>query len=248
MKKVIIMGATSGIGLELAKLFINDGWKVGMCGRRIDRLRDFKTKLNATTSDRVEIQQIDVNDENSVSNLDLLIEKLGGLDLYIHSSGFGKTNPDLDIEIERKTILTNSLGFCTLVSHIYNFFKEKGSGHIVAITSVAGTNGLGTSASYSSSKMFQSKYLLSLSQLSRIHGKKVSISDIRPGFVETDFINRKYPMVMTLDYATKRIYKSILKKKRVAIIDWRYKILVAFWRLIPNSIWVRIKLSSPPSK
>ena len=72
----------------------------------------------------------------------------------------------------------------------------------------------------------------------------ISFTDIRPGFVTTALLDdgQKYPMQMTVEYAAKKIFNAVIKRKRVAIIDWKYAVLVFFWQLIPRWLWVRLPI------
>ena len=80
-------------------------------------------------------------------------------------------------------------------------------------------------------------------QLARMNKLNISFTDIRPGFVATPLLkDNSYPMLMKATDVAKDIVKAISKKKRVAIIDWKYRILVFFWRLIPRWIWVRLPI------
>lgn len=92
-KKAIVMGATSGIGMEVAKLLAAKGWQVGIAGRRIERLQALISQGGITC-----YQQIDVTSPDAPAQLLELIDKLGGMDLYFHSSGIGWQNNTLDIE------------------------------------------------------------------------------------------------------------------------------------------------------
>ena len=96
MKRAIIIGATSGIGEEVAKLLIQQGWHIGIAGRREEALE----KLQATAPGQIEIQRLDVTDPDAPTLLETLIRKLGGMDLFFLSSGIGSQNPDLKPEIE----------------------------------------------------------------------------------------------------------------------------------------------------
>ena len=117
-------------------------------------------------------------------------------------------------------------------------------GHIAAITSVAGTNGIGRLSAYSSSKAMAQKYLIALEQLSRSEGAEITFTDIRPGWIDTPLLkpHHRYPMEMDLDYAVPLIIKAIVRRPRVAVIDWRWNILVGLWRALPNCIWTRLSL------
>lgn len=243
MKKIIIVGATSGIGNCVAREFINLGWKVGVAGRRIDLL----DTLKALSPSMVEVQAIDVTDSNAQDHLQLLIDKLGGMNVFLLVSGVGKQNPELEKEIEEKTVKTNVLGFTLMVDEAYKYFRDQDiNGHIAVISSIAGTKGLGVAASYSASKGYQNIYIEALSQLSVINNDKISFTDIRPGFVDTQLLSggKKYPMMLSPEYTAKHIVKAILNKKKVAVIDWRYCVMVFFWKLIPRSIWCRWKVKN----
>ena len=116
-KKAIVMGATSGIGKEVAKLLAAKGWQVGIAGRRIERLQALISQGGITC-----YQQIDVTSPDAPAQLLELIDKLGGMDLYFHSSGIGWQNNTLDIEKELKTLETNGLGFTRMVDTAFNWF------------------------------------------------------------------------------------------------------------------------------
>ena len=120
-----------------------------------------------------------------------------------------------------------------------SLFSSQGGGHISVISSIAGTKGLGVAPSYSATKRYQNIYIDALAQLSRMEKQPITFTDIRPGFVRTDLLKdgRNYPMLMSPQYAALRIANAIDRKKRRAIIDWRYAILVFFWRLIPEWLW-----------
>lgn len=244
MKKVIIIGATSGIGEEIAKIYIAQGWQVGIAGRREEAL----TVLAATAPAQVKTQVIDVTSADAPEQLKSLIEKLGGMDLFLLSSGIGSQNVKLEPEIELNTARTNVEGFIRMVTAAYRFFKEQGSGHLAVISSVAGTKGLGSAPAYSATKRFQNTYIDALAQLARMERLSIQFTDIRPGFVATALLkNRKYPLLMRADSTAQHIVQALTNKKRVAIIDTRYAILVFFWQLIPRWVWERLPIRNDKS-
>ena len=244
MKKVIIIGATSGIGEEIAKIYIAQGWQVGIAGRREEAL----TVLAATAPAQVKTQVIDVTSADAPEQLQSLIEKLGGMDLFLLSSGIGSQNVKLEPEIELNTARTNVEGFIRMVTAAYRFFKEQGSGHLAVISSVAGTKGLGSAPAYSATKRFQNTYIDALAQLARMERLSIQFTDIRPGFVATALLkNRKYPLLMRADSTAQHIVQALTNKKRVAIIDTRYAILVFFWQLIPRWVWERLPIRNDKS-
>ena len=268
-KKAIVMGATSGIGMEVASLLAQRGWQVGIAGRRIERLEEVKRNTNLLISEspkasKGEIacyQQIDVTSPEAPSLLLKLIEKLGGMDLYFHSSGIGWQNNSLDIEKEMKTVETNGLGFVRMVDTAFNWFAQQNQGQepgqgqrqgkdrscdtyrIACITSIAGTKGLGAAPAYSATKRFQNHYLECLTQQAHMRHLPIAITDIRPGFVKTDLIaGSNYPLRLTPQEVALQIVNAIERGKTVKTIDWKYSILVSLWRMIPRWIWTRLTI------
>lgn len=241
-KRAVIMGATSGLGYEVALLLLSDGWKLGLAGRREENLRELQSEF----PEQVCIKAIDVKDSNSDKALLALIDELGGMDIYFHSSGIGYQNTRLDADIELNTLETNGTGFTRLVGTAFRYFKEKGRGHIAVISSIAGTKGLGVAPAYSATKRFQNTYIDALEQLTGMQKLNIRFTDIRPGFVATSLLNdgKNYPMLMKTPYAAKLIVKALRRNKRIAVIDWKYSILVFFWRLIPRCIWKRMKVKN----
>jgi len=175
-KRAIVVGASSGIGLEVARLLMAQGWKVGVAARRIEQMKD----LGAAA-----VERIDVTTDDATEGLQRLISKLGGMDLYFHASGIGKQNRELTADIELATLQTNGVGFTRMIGEAYRYFVKQGSGHIAAITSIAGTKGLGPAPSYSATKAMQNVYLQALEQQARSRGLDIVFTDVRPGFVDT---------------------------------------------------------------
>lgn len=236
-KKVIIIGATSGIGREVALIYIAQGWKVGIAGRRAAELET----LRAMASNQVFTQVIDVTKSDAQEHLHSLIDKVGGMDLFLLSSGIGKQNYTLQTEIELTTAATNVEGFIRMTNAAYHYFEKQGYGHLAVISSIAGTKGLGAAAAYSATKGFQHIYMDALDQLARMQKLNIKFTDIRPGFVATPLLkDDSYPLLMKAPAVAKDIVKAIERKKRVAIIDWKFRCIVFFWRLIPKWIWLRL--------
>lgn len=241
MKKAIVMGASSGIGHEVARLMIERGWTVGVAARRVDKLEDLRT----CAPERVFTAQIDVTDTHAEETLCKLIDRMKGIDLYFHAAGIGWKNPTLQAEKELMTMQTNAMGFTRMVDAAYRYFAENGGGHIACITSIAGTKGLGPAPAYSATKAMQNTYLQALEQLAATKQLNISFTDIRPGFVDTPLLtgSSRLPMLMNAENVAKSIMKAIDKKRHISVIDWRWCILTALWRLIPNWIWRRMKLA-----
>lgn len=240
MRQAIIVGASSGLGKEVAQLLLADGWRIGVMARREEVLLELKAE-NPT---KVEVEACDITQERAPAQLLSLISRFGGIDLYFHASGVGRQNEELDSEIEDGTVNTNVLGFTRMLDAVFRHMAVNQGGHIAVISSVAGTKGLGSAPSYSASKAFQNTYIQALEQLANRRRLGISFTDIRPGFVATPLIEgRNYPMILDKTRVAKAIVRAVYAKKHVCIIDWRYRLIVFFWRLIPNVLWRRLKLA-----
>lgn len=241
MKKAIIIGATSGIGKEVANLLVADGWQVGIAGRRTEALKELQT----AAPEQIEIESLDVTQSDSTFRLETLIQKLGGMNLFFLSSGVGFQNPTLKPEVELSTAQTNVEGFTRMVTTAFHYFQAHGGGHIAVISSIAGTKGLGVAPAYSATKRFQNTYIDALAQLARMQKLNIHFTDIRPGFVATDLLkNGSYPMLMQAPTVARHIVRALHRKKRIVIVDGRYRILVFFWRLIPRWLWERLPIKN----
>lgn len=243
-KNVVIVGASSGIGNCIARIYAERGCRLTVCARRIDRLDE----LTQAYPDKIVACQLDVDSEDAAARFESILESAGDVDVILNCAGIGKYNPELDCDIDLQTIKTDCVGFTAIADTAFNYFAKSGrEGQFAAISSIAGVRSLGMSLSYSAAKRFQTAYLEGLEQLRRIRKIPLSITDIRPGFAATDLLdeNKKYPMLMSPDHVARIAVKAIDAKRRVKVIDWRYNILVGIWRLIPRWLWVRlpIKLS-----
>ncbi len=244
MKKIIVIGASSGIGKKVAEDFARQGYDVAIAARREDRLKAIAEKY----SDSIIYSAFDVTQADAVEKFNDLIEKNGGMDILLLAAGAGFSNPMLDPGIDEKILSVNVKGFTRIINAAYVYFKNTANvhkGQIAAITSVAGTKGLGMAATYSASKRYQQNYLQAIDQLAHIQHVNVGITDIRPGFIRTDLLdpNKAYPLTMAVDYAAPLIEKAILKRRRVATIDLRWGVINAIWRMIPDCIWPHLQVS-----
>ena len=133
--RAVIVGASSGIGYEVARLLIADGWTVALAARRTAPLETLKQLAPS----RVYTACIDITHPKADEALLQLIESMGGTDLYFHASGIGSQNPTLQPDIELQTMHTNALGFTRMIGAAFRYFASQGKGHIAAISSIAGT-------------------------------------------------------------------------------------------------------------
>lgn len=246
MSRAIIIGATSGIGLEVARVLTQQGWQVGIAGRRQERLQEIqRTDLNVVAT-----QQLDVTRPDAPDRLLQLIGKMGGtVDLILHSSGIGYQNVNLDMERELATVETNALGMTRIVGTAFNYLAERPDheAHLAVICSIAGTHGLGAAPAYSSTKRFVSHYIECLQQLCTIRRlRHIHLHDIRPGFVRTALLadGHRYPLQLDPHRVAEDIVRNILRGRTVITLDWRYRLLTALWRLVPRWLWVRMRVVS----
>lgn len=231
------------MGMRIATDFARAGWRVGIAARNETKLRAVKDLF----PDRIEYSVIDVTAQDAVKKFEDLIEQLDGMDILLYAAGTGWYNPGLNLGKDEATIGVNVTGFTKIINAAYRYFKDTANvskGRIAAITSVAGMKGLGVSAAYSASKRYQWTYLKALDQLAHSQHVNVSITDIRPGFVDTPLLegNHNYPMLMSIDYVAPRIEKAIMERRHVATIDCRWSVVSALWSMIPDAIWRHIEL------
>ncbi len=230
-KNAIIFGATSGIGKELAKLLVNDGYHVLITGRRLEKLKEIK----ASNPDSYSIKQNDITDIDACGKLfeELKFDKI---DLIVVNSGTGGANYKLEWETGLSTIKTNVLGNTRMFQLAYNYFNKQGYGHLVGVTSIASIRGNRHVPDYFASKAFQSSYLESLWMKANRSKKNISVTNILPGYVETKMATGNTFWKAPLDKATKQIYTAIKRKKKKAYITKRWRLVAFLLRLAPASL------------
>lgn len=231
MKKVIIVGATSGIGQELAKILVKKGHKIGITGRRKHILQEFKNQhpSNCVFSD------FDCTKDNNSKKLDELAHKLGGVDLLILSSGIGDVNENLNFDMENNTNQLNVIAFTEIVCWAFNYFEKQQKGHLAAISSVAGLRGLRLCPAYNASKAYQINYLESLRQKAYKLKAPVYVTDIRPGFVDTAMAKGDGIFWMaSKEKAAKQILNIINNKKGVGYVSKRWSLIAVILKIVPS--------------
>jgi short-subunit dehydrogenase len=238
MQKVIIIGASSGIGKELARLYAGAGHFVGVTGRRQDLLY----LLQLEYPNRFVTECFDVTGNGNIVHLESLIQKLGGLDLLIYNAGYGDTDKNLDWGIDKTTVDTNVNGFIEIVNYTFNYFVRQRHGHLATTSSIASIRGNGMSPAYSASKAFQSVYFEGLhiktksQKLSDIH-----VTDIQPGFVDTKMAkaDKKFWVASPAKAAT-QIFRALGKKKWRVYITRRWWLIAKLAKWMPDFIYHRI--------
>jgi short-subunit dehydrogenase len=234
MKKAIVVGASSGIGWQLAVLLAAHGYKVGITGRRDQLLLN----LQKTRPEQFIVSVFDVTDIADVpAQLNQLVGDLGGLDLLVLSSGTGKINPTLDPAIEQQINALNVTGFTAVANWGFSFFQKQSFGHFAAITSIAGIRGSRQAPAYFASKAYQINYLEGLRQKAKNTKLPIYVTDIRPGFVDTAMAaGENLFWVAPVEKAADQIYRAIENKRDVAYITKRWRIIAFLFRILPGAV------------
>ncbi len=235
MKKAVIIGATSGIGFELAKLMLGDNYTLGLAGRRIERF----DKLKEEYPERVFVKRIDVNRiEEAVKSAGELIREMKGVELFFISSGTGDVNYELDLGKELKTVETNVSGFTAMANVAARYFDEKGSGHIAAISSIASVRGGSASPAYNASKAYVTSYLQGLRQRGAKRKTDLTVTDIMPGFVKTGMMKGDgFFWVAPAEKAALQIYRALKRKKSHVYVTKRWRLIAWVLRLLPDFLY-----------
>jgi len=232
--KAIIIGASSGIGRELAKILAREGYEIGIVARRQDLLASLQKEIHSP----IFIKQADISHpEEAMAFVETLIQEMGGVDLAILSSGVGFLNPDLDWNKDKETIEVNVLGFCAMANVFMKHFLSQGQGHLVGISSIAALRGSGC---YSASKAFVSNYLEGLRHQMAKKQRSISITDIQPGFVATAMAKGVTFWVTPVEQAAEMIVQAIQKKRTHAYISPRWRLVAWLLKSAPNFIYDRV--------
>jgi short-subunit dehydrogenase len=238
MKKAIVVGATSGIGRELAILLADTNYLVGVTGRRKNLLDELKSQR----PDHFVVSDFDLTEIFATGNkLEELTGTLGQLDLLILSSGTGEINEGLDFVIEKNTLDLNVTGFTEVADWAINYFQKQRQGHFAAITSVGGIRGSRHSPAYNASKAYQINYLEGLRQKLSRSGLPVYITDVRPGFVDTQMAKGDGKFwVAKVERAAGQILSAIEKRRTVVYVTRRWRLIAAILRIIPGWLYKRL--------
>ena len=238
MKKAIIIGATSGIGKAVAEILLQEGYLVGVTGRR----EDLFPAMQQQFSGRIFCKKMDVQELLTLASIcNELVNQMGGMDLLVISAGIGEGNKQLDFEIENDVIKTNIQGFTCIADWGTSFFKKQGHGHLVNISSIAGIRGNGLAPSYNATKAYQINYLEGLRLNTIKSGYDITITDVRPGFVDTAMAKGNGLFwVAPVKKAAEQIVEAIKRKKGVVYITKRWGLIGYVLKIIPFSILKRV--------
>lgn len=237
MQKVIIIGATSGIGRALALRYLKAGHLVGITGRRTHLLDEIKHKYPQQTF----TSAFDVTGNENTLHLQQLIDQLQGMDLFIYNSGYGEASKDLDWALDKKTTLINVNGFAETTNYAFNYFVKQGHGQIAAISSISAYRGNSWAPAYGASKAYMSNYMEALSIKAYRMKLPIYMTDVQPGFVLTDMAKgNKLFWMAPLEKATTQMIEAIQKKKRRVHITKRWSIIAWLSKWMPYSIYKKL--------
>jgi short-subunit dehydrogenase len=238
MGKAIIIGATSGIGKSLAEILLGEDYLVGVTGRREDLFQSIQVQELS----KVVFRKMDVRDLSTIESIcNELVSQMGGLDLLIISAGIGEQNNNLNFDVENSVIKTNIQGFTCVADWALRYFKEQGYGHLVNISSIAGIRGNGIAPSYNATKAYQINYLEGLRINVKEYGSSITVTDVRPGFVDTAMAKGQGLFwVAPVQKAAEQIVEAIKQKKQVVYITKRWWLIGLLLRIIPFSILKRV--------
>lgn len=236
-RKIIIIGASSGIGKEMATIYAAQGNIIAITGRRKGLLE----QIEKTYPDNIYSYCFDVTQQGNREQLETIIEELGGLDMLIYNAGFGDAKKELDWETERQTTLTNVYGFVEIINYAFTYFFNQGRGQIVLTSSIAALRGNSWAPAYSASKAFMSNYAEGLNIKAGRLKKDIVVTDIRPGFIDTKMSkgNGRF-WIAPPQKAARQIVAAIGRKKRIAYITRRWWLIAQIMKLLPYSIYRRL--------
>jgi short-subunit dehydrogenase len=235
MKKAIIIGASTGIGQALTKVLLDNDYKVGITGVENNLVKE----LNDVSNNNLNVKYLDCTSLQNSEIISDFIDWLGGLDLIVFSAGIGQLDKNLGYEIENEANQLNVLAFTEIADKAYKYFENKKHGHFVAITSIAGLRGNRIAPAYHAAKSYQISYLEGLRQRAINSKLSLTITDIRPGFVDTSLVNEKFFWMASKEKAAQQIFNIIKKKKNVAYVTKRWLIIALILKIVPSWIYNR---------
>ncbi|OBC13617.1 short chain dehydrogenase [Mycobacterium sp. 852013-50091_SCH5140682] len=238
-QKILITGASSGLGAGMARQFAAKGRDLALCARRTDRLDELKAELaDRHPHIKVAVAALDVNDHEAVPRVfGELSEELGGIDRVIVNAGIGKGWPLGEGKpwANKATLETNLVAGLVQIESALEMFKKSGSGHLVLISSVLGNSGVpGGKAAYCASKAGMS----SLGESLRAEYDKgpIRVTVIEPGYIESEMTAQANSTMLMVDNETgvRAMVEAIEKEKGRAVVPrWPWAPLTQVLRLLP---------------
>ena len=247
---ILLTGASSGIGYQLAKDLADEGEQLALLSRRIDLLKTLAQELQDKT--KINFYKCDVTIKNEVQGTISKIKKdFGRIDIAILNSGVGFRSSVMEYSSDaaEKTFNTNVLGAVYCIEQLLPEFISEKRGVIVGISSLGDGKGFPKSGFYSASKAAFTILLESLRiELKKYHVKVVTV---KPGFVKTAMTDKnefKMPYLMSVEEGSKIILDGIKKDKRIIEFPWQTTIGAKVLRMIPTKWFEYLASKEPPPK
>lgn len=233
---VFITGGTSGIGLELAKRYLRDGWRVGVCGRDEEKFR----RNFDSNRDRIQYYSVDVADREALQKAIRSFAPPTGLGLLIASAGISYPHKTKVPDFERtyRMVNVNLLGVMYAFETALELMIPQGQGHLVAISSLAGYNGFPGTSGYSATKSAVMKFCESLS-LDLAH-LGINVTCACPGFVDTPLTQSNHhpmPFIVDADVAAEKIQKAIHRRHKWVVFPFLFSLIVRLLAILPRPIY-----------
>ncbi len=235
-RKAIVVGASSGIGLELAREFARNGFEVGLTARREDLLE----KLGAGLGTKSYVKKMDLGEpESAALGLTELFDEMNGAEVVVISAGVDVFTRELEWEGTKRVIDVNVAGFAAVANAAYGCFERAGSGRLAGISSIAALRGNDGHPAYSASKAFVSNYLEGLRLKAVKSGKDIHVIDIRPGNVDTPMSKGQEGLfwVATPERAARQIFAAVMKGREIAYVTRRWGVIARLLRVLPTRLY-----------
>ncbi|MFC6287169.1 SDR family oxidoreductase [Nocardioides sp. GCM10027113] len=221
---VLITGASSGLGAEMARQLAERGHDLGLCARRTDRLEALRDEILARHPEaRVEVRALDVNDHDRVFEVfHDLAKALGRLDRVVVNAGLGKGAPlgTGNFRANLETAQTNVIGALAQTEAAMEVFRAQGSGHLVMISSVSAMRGMPrTMTTYAATKAAVAHLAEGLR--AELHGKPIKVSVIYPGYIVSEMnehVAHEQPLMVSTEKGVRSIVAAIEKEKPSACV------------------------------
>ena len=231
MKQGIIIGASSGIGWELAVQLAAKGYQLGLVARRLEKLEQLS---NSLTGDHFVVRS-DVTDVQQAQDaLNELIKKMGNVELIILNSGVGQMEKKLDWPTQREMIDVNIRGFAALTLVSMDYFMARGSGHLVGISSVSAHMSSGLAPTYVATKAFVSSYLNGIRSRAEYSKLPITVTTVEPGFVDTSMVQGNPMWTAPVKKAVTQLVSAMLKKKGHIYVTKRWRLVAWILNLTPK--------------
>ncbi len=243
-KKAIVIGASSGMGREVAKLLSKDGYEVGLVARRLPLLESLQKEISCKSY----IKQIDVTDPNAREQLSELISQMGGLDLIVISISAYLDNRRRNITKSKRswakkerTLNVDAKGFIAMADVALDFFERQNHGHLVGVSSTSGLRGVAYNPEYSAAKACVSYYMEAQRNYMIQNNINVKITDVCPGYVAVEHSplgeDPAAYWEITTEEAGKVIFDGIKKQKKIVYVPSKVWLIALMLKYLPDCIY-----------